>query len=245
MWKDCVICCTMNRLPKKITPDSLLDTFVQVHYSLSIAKEEMLIAVRSLLAPDFSVIEPTAELEDVGVKPDETMLFGQGIVFRVRENLTSFTCSEGYLGWPRYSQLIKQVIQRMYDAGWIVEFPRVSVRYINALPWAPLNQQLRVTFPALPNLPAPSHTYYQTNLTTEEGFQILIALTDHPEAIEKEKNEGPFSLFDVGVMRTTPSPLKNLTELSSLLDKIHSIEKEVFFGLISPEFLVKLNPEYE
>jgi uncharacterized protein (TIGR04255 family) len=242
----------MNRLPKKITPDSLLDTFVQVHYSLRIAKEAMLVEVRNLLLPDFSFIEPTAELENVGMQPDDALLFGHGILFRVGEHLTSFTCSEGYLGWPRYSELIKQVIKRMYEKNWIIEFPRVSVRYINALPWAPLNQQLQVQFPALPNLPAPEHTYYQTSLKTQDGFQISIALTDHPETIETDhpgstenSESGPFSLFDVGIMHVPLVPVQDLAEVFKQLDKAHQLEKEVFFGLISPEFLLKLNPEYD
>lgn len=242
----------MTRLPKKITPDSLLDTFVQIHYSLRIAKEEMLVEVRNLLAPEYSFIEPIAELENAGMKNDEALLFGQGIVFRVREHFTSFTCSEGYLGWTRYSDLIRQVINRMYEKNWIAEFPRVSVRYINALPWAPLNQQLQVQFPALPNLPAPDHTYYQTSFKTQDGFQISIALTDHPETIETDhpgsmenSESGPFSLFDVGIMHTPQAPVQDLAEVFKQLDKAHQLEKEVFFGLISPEFLLKLNPEYD
>lgn len=78
MLEVCVICHTMNRLPKKITPDSLLDTFVEVHYSLRVSKEERLISTRSLLAPEFSYIEPTVDLESAGMKSDEALLFGQG-----------------------------------------------------------------------------------------------------------------------------------------------------------------------
>jgi uncharacterized protein (TIGR04255 family) len=130
-----------ERIPKRITPDSLLDTFVQVHYILKIDKGRLLDSIKNILEPDFTPVGLDDEArKKAGVIDDEVLFSGQGIIFRIREKLVSFTCSEGYIGWKRYSPLIRKVLQKMCDADWINVFPRVSIRYINSLPWAPLSR---------------------------------------------------------------------------------------------------------
>lgn len=233
----------MERIPKKITPDSLLDTFVQVHYSLRVTKEQMLAAISGILAPEFSSVTMAAQDEqEIVVREDEVLFSGSGILFRVREKLASFNCSEGYIGWDKYRTLIELALQKMCEADLIVEFPRVSVRYINSLPWAPLNKQVRVKFPSLPHLSASEHTLFQTTGHNEQGFQINLVVTDNARIADAD--DKPVSLFDISVAHTTPIPMRTLEVALTELDKAHMIEKEVFFGMLSQDFLATLNPEY-
>jgi len=233
----------VGRIPKKITPDSLLDTFVQVHYLLRIEKEILLSSANELFDSDFSLVKLSGEIKQSPEFRDDEILFsGRGIFFRIREKFVSFTCSEGYIGWVKYRPLIQDVLQRMYDANWISAFPRISIRFINSLPWAPLGSQVKLKFPELPHLPKSEHTLYQTSGYNPGGFQIDVVLTDNARLAGSD--EEPVSLFDIGVAKTTPIPMESLQEALSELDKAHTIEKEVFFGMLSPEFLATLNPEY-
>lgn len=244
----CVTCILMTNLPTKITPDSLLETFVEVRYTLlaqanGIKLEE---SFGPVLAPDFIIAQPAPPADGtppLDNEPDEVLLYGQGIIFRIRTDSISFTCSEGYLGWPQYQLLIQQVLTRIFQTGRISKFTRLGLRYINALPWAPLNQQLQVKLPDLPGLSTPEHTLYQTTLRTPDGYRVVLVLTDRPDAVEE--TSGPVSLFDVDIMWEPAQPITELAELFHQIDRAHTREKEVFFGLLSPEFLRELNPQYE
>ena len=51
------------------------------------------------------------------------------------------------------------------------------------------------------------------------------------------------SVIDIDVF--FEGEIKDLDTLLSILDEIHSKEKEIFFSFLKPEYIETLNPKYE
>ena len=97
----------MTRLPKKITPDALLETYVEVYYTTKSPAEVAFRKFYEVLTQDFDYLRPPAQVLNsvLGGQiqiQDEPLFRGQGIPFRLRDGFVGISCSADYLGWPLY-----------------------------------------------------------------------------------------------------------------------------------------------
>ena len=236
----------MTRLPKKITPDALLETYVEVYYTTKSPAEVAFGKFYEVLTQDFDYLRPPAQVLNSVLggqiqTQDEPLFRGQGIQFRLRDGFVGISCSAEYLGWPLYRQRLSQVLQHLTVTGEILAFTRVGLRYINALPWRPANEQLLVQLPTLPTGLIVEQFRYWAQLRTDDGYQVNLMLSDDQRVVGRE---GPQSLFDLDII-WEHGPLATLSEVLAKLDETHQREKEVFFGLLNPAYLASLNPQYE
>jgi uncharacterized protein (TIGR04255 family) len=63
------------------------------------------------------------------------------------------------------------------------------------------------------------------------------------QATNREPEVIPTSIIDVDVIRE-PLEIEKIDDLAGIIDQVHEIEKEVFFSLLTDDFLKTLNPEY-
>lgn len=230
-----------SSLPIRITPHALLETLVEVQYTPRTHFELALGAFHRVLQPDFVYERQLMGLFDPGTTPTEALFQGQGILLRVRPESLIFNCIEGqYLGWHHYFDIIEQVVRRLHGTSEIAAFTAISVRYINALPGVLLNEQLQVKLPLLGGLPTPQSTQYRATIAADDGLLIVLNLADNQRIPGRT---GVRSVFDVTVRADTTSD--DLPRLFERLNQAHTREKEVFFGLLDPEYLTSLQPEYE
>jgi uncharacterized protein (TIGR04255 family) len=240
-----------TRLPVRITPHALLATLVEVNYTPRTHSELALGAFyQALQGIGFVYERQLMGLVEHRANPTEPLFQGQGISLRVRPNTLVFNCiadeasqapeQSDYLGWPRYSDVIQQVIRRLHETEQIAAFPSVAVRYINALPGLQLNEQLQMKLPALGDLPAPETTFYRATFADVKGFQVTLSLADNQRV---PGQQGVRSVFDITVR--APTPEADLPTLFRRLDEAHTCEKHVFFDLLDPSYLERLQPEYK
>ncbi|WP_375417291.1 TIGR04255 family protein [uncultured Hymenobacter sp.] len=236
----------MSRLPKKITPDALLETYVEVHYTTNSPVEVAFGKFYTALINDFEYLRPPAQLLNSVLggqiqAQDEPLFRGQGVQFRLRDGYLGVSCSAEYLGWSIYQQRLSHILQLLMETGEIVRFTRIGLRYINALPWRPANEQLLVQLPTLPPELIMEQFQYRAQLRTTDGYRVNLMLSDSQRVAGRQ---GPQSLFDLDII-WEQAPLTTLQEALSKLDETHRREKEVFFGLLNPDYLASLKPEYE
>lgn len=227
-------------LPIRITPHALLETFVEVYYTPRTHSELALGEFYRVLQPDFTYERQLMGVVEHRINPAEALFQGQGVLLRVRPGSLVFNCVEGkYLGWPQYTKIIQEVVTRLYNTKEIADFPRIGVRYINALPGVLLNEQLQMKLPALGGLPTPESTQYRATIASPDGFHIVLNLADNQRVPGRP---GVRSVFDISVRAETITA--DLAQLFQRLDQAHTREKEVFFGLLDPGYLAQLQPEY-
>lgn len=236
----------MNKPPKKITPDALLEAYVEVHYTTKSPSEVAFGKFHSALITEFDYLRPPAQVLNslMGAQiqaQDEPLFRGQGVQFRIREGFVGISCSANYLGWERYRQQLERILKHLDAAEEITAFNRIGLRYINALPWRPANEQLLVQLPALPTGLRLEQFRYRAQLRTDDGYRVNLMLSDDQRVAGRD---GPQSLFDLDIIWDLYS-LATLSEVMTKLDETHDKEKEVFFGLLHPDYLASLKPEYE
>lgn len=247
-------------LPIRINPHALIAALVAVSYSPQGSIEQTIEAFRQVLQQAGFVDEShlVAALEDKPGTP-KALFRGQGVSVQLQASAIVFNGVEGkkagndtaaepadeYIEWVRYFPIIQQVLTGLYNTGAAVNFPHLVVRYINALPGLPLNEQLRVKLPPLDSLPTPTSALYRATFaevqTTENGtaFEVELSLADQQRVAGRT---GKHSVFDVTVR--APTVGLTLEALLQRVDEAHTCEKQVFFGLLEPGYRDSLQPVY-
>ena len=247
----------MARVPLQIDPHLLLDTLVEVQYSTSEPAEVVFGDFYRALTSDsaFTYLPSLSEIATPGPGDvqfqTEPCFLGLGIVLYIKQGQVVFNSINGndsqdpqkhYPGWPRYREIIADVLQRLHNTGHIITYSQVGVRYINGLPWGPMNKQLALQLP--PDLPGelvPDHTHFRVSLRHPDQFFVNLALGDSRQI---PGQEGRRSVFDVDVRWQAPKPITDLQVLLARLDQAHGLEKEVFFGVLQEEYVKSLHPRY-
>jgi uncharacterized protein (TIGR04255 family) len=251
---------TNTLLPIRISPHALLAALVAVSYTprndSAQTREEFRQVLKQAGFTDES--ELLAALGNEIGKP-EALFRGQGVSIHLQANSIVFNGIEGkkvdsnanaeyndeYIGWSRYFPILQQVLSLLHSTGAVTDFSHTAVRYINALPNLPLNEQLQVKMPSLGNLPLPSSTLYRATFTDvrviESGqtFEVELSLADQQRVAGRT---GKQSVFDVTVRANTTG--LDLSTIFQRLSDAHTCEKQVFFGLLDSDYLESLNPVY-
>lgn len=247
-------------LPIRINPHALLAALVAVGYTPQTSIEQTREAFRQALQQG-GFTDESQQVAALGKKtgiPD-ALFRGHGVSVRFQASAIVFNGIEGrkgvneaadepadeYIGWPRYFAVIKQALTLLHNTGAASDFPHTAVRYINALPDLPLNDQLQVKLPTLGNLPSPTSTLYRATIndvrTEESGqaFEVELSLGDKQRVAGRT---GKQSVFDITVR--APTTGLELALLLHHINEAHTCEKQVFFGLLDPGYLESLKPVY-
>lgn len=146
-----------------------------------------------------------------------------------------------YPGWTAIELELKWLIERLKAAGFVGETERIGVRYIDFFSSDIFDAlQLGVQINDRPL------TKVQTDLTTvlrRDQLAIRLQVTNGAIVATKEGPK-PGSVLDVDAWFGPPEADLFANGLQSFAG-IHQTIKGLFFGLLKPDFLGKLNPTYK
>jgi uncharacterized protein (TIGR04255 family) len=229
-------------VPRKITPDYLKDTIVEIRYSSAVSSELMLGTVSNLLSPDGFTYTP-----DPNIAGNGNGFFVKDkirIQIPLPENIIIFNCIEdNYIGWDLYVLEIISVIEKLSEAEIIKSFNRTSIRYISEF----RNIEIFKNIKGAINVD-------ESGLKLENAILRLTDETDNTKTFVTVTNKGKrvlpqtreiinSSLVDINVFESF-NPISDVNILKEKLEQLHRKQKETFFCLISDEFFQTLNPEY-
>jgi uncharacterized protein (TIGR04255 family) len=247
-------------VPKKINPDNIINAVVEVKYSSNypfelqagllfpVFDETYTYTSRLLKSPHpyLSMISPPfleAPLNLNGV----SLFYNDKISVRIAPNSFVISCLDKYIGWHEFGPQIEKVIATITKAGYITKWNRVGLRYITEYVNTDLKECTHFSF----RFGIPESTSSLTGFHTEfeyQGIKVIINLSNQIP-VPRQPSPGavpeiiPTSLIDVDAIKES----LDITEQKALLEeieKVHDMEKEVFFSLLTEEFIETLNPEY-
>ena len=245
------------RLPKKITPDNLKDTLVEIRYAKDIVPELLPGLALGILKPMGFAYIPASNSNINILDNNQQIAFGIGAGnagFFVKEhvrihfnpNQIVFNCiSDKYVGWEAYFEIITKVTGSLFDNGIIQSFSQLSIRYISEFKHIDIYQAIKGTIDV-------SNTGLKLDnsilrLTDESGnLKIFVTLTNKAKRISASLQGQQIieaSLIDINIYENF-NPISDFDALKTKLNEVHLKQKEVFFGLINDEFLETLKPEY-
>ncbi len=237
------------KIPKKITPDFIRDSFVEIRFASEYPFEVTLgIFVNAFEGTDFQFATklPTAnralskeqsELEKLFTL-STFFLYNDKIKIQFQPGTIIFNCLEDYVNWQNYMPLIQDSMQRIQDSKVVHVFERVGLRYINEFKGYDLNKILNFSIP----FTLENHEFRVATSKIEfnsDGYRVNVGVTSHPVV----EGESKSNLLDIDVFRSGLNITKS-DELFPIIETCHVKEKTVFFSLLNPEFLSSLNPEY-
>lgn len=242
------------KLPKKITPDNLLDTIVELRMQI----QQPLELIAGMLAPILSEIGyqfvslPNVNLQvskgnQVAIEVEQrsnnvpVLFVKHAIRVLVTPDRVSVNCERGkYVGWTKYSEEIIAIIDAIIKSKIVKSFNRVSIRYVSEYREESILNKIKYNVASDNELGlAPREVKLTSSV---DNMKVFVTLSD---CITRKTPEGVtnVSLFDVNIYESCEDTLK-LDIIINLLNKVHNAEKINFFGLLKEEFINARNPEY-
>lgn len=245
-------------IPKKITPDHLKDTIVEIRFNSGFPLDLMPGIALTLLSPLGFTYAPVQNSNiALGVGQGQQISIGLGdqnrsgvftkeaVRIQFIGNIIAFNCFEGkYLGWNNYYKIIKDVINQFTVKKFIKSFDRVAIRYISEFKDIDILGNVKGCF-GLDETPAELSLQNSIVRLAKENsnIKIFVTLTNRTKKRLLDGSIIEASLFDVNVFENLP-PNSTFDSLMKSLENVHLKQKEAFFETISNEFKDSLNPEY-
>ncbi|MBI2269018.1 MAG: TIGR04255 family protein [Bacteroidetes bacterium] len=234
----------MIKIPKKITPDPIIDSIVELRFKPVINKDEVFGKIFSELNNSFQIYQPS-QIPKIRIQDNvfayvaDATISNQDYSIGIGSNVISFNCKDGYKGWGNYFALIKSVLLRISEKGIIEQIERIGVRYINFF------SEIEVITKHL-NLfidysRKNEYVTKRTSFITEISQGIFSHRINIADGAILNKKSG--SLIDID---TSTNEIKsNISEdLFNQIEACRIEEKKLFFTLLKEDFIEKFNPEY-
>ncbi len=147
-----------------------------------------------------------------------------------------------YPGWEDFGSEISHMLTLLNNERIISEVERIGLRYINFFPGANMWAHIRAKV-SLDDNPMPSDDLFLRTKTVDGLLECNTQIA-HPAYAKTGQTVQAGSTIDLDastqeVHDTSPQAMVVLT------DQLHALEKRVFFGLLSPDFLATVNPVYD
>ena len=244
-------------IPSKITPDHLKDTIVEIRFDSAIPLDLLAGTALTLLGPQGFIYTPAPDNNiSFGVGQNQQISIGlnapnksgffikDSIRIQFISNIIAFNCLiDKYVGWTIYSETIKKVSRLFVDNGLIKSFNRISIRYISEFEGVEILHNIKGQINISDTVLGLKDSVLR--LTKDiDNIKTFVTLTNSTKKIIPTTNQIlEVSLVDINVFETL-SQNSLIDVFEEKLEKVHLLQKEVFFGLISDPFLKSLNPEY-
>jgi uncharacterized protein (TIGR04255 family) len=245
------------QLPKKITPDSIINAVVEVKYESKVPFELLIgllfpvfddsytYTAKPLKNPSALIINPMQELAmNLG---GQSLLYNDKISIRLLPSAFVFSCLGKYIGWDLFRAEIEKVLKIIGNTGYVIKWNRLGLRYITEYLKTDLKDCTKFSFTfGFPEVQSLSTTFH--NEFEYKGAKVIMNLnnkipTVRQQEINKTLEVVPSSIIDVDVIKD-PLSLEKVEEIMDVMEEVHTYEKEVFFTLLTEDFLKTLHPEY-
>ena len=146
-----------------------------------------------------------------------------------------------YTTWESYYEEIQTVFEKIKEIDFISNVLRVGLRYINFFAddiWENINISVKV----IENKIAGEEIFLRTVLLKDD-YKVMLQAGNQLKLEENNLVVGRASIIDIDTSIEGEN-INFFEDMNSILEKGHSIEKEIFFGLLKDNFLESLNPEY-
>ena len=245
----------MPVLPIRLRPDPLVSSTVELRFEPLLDRKAVVGAVYYKLREQFPVLETlTTEAlpealrpsgPDFCYRPQVRASNDQFRVYLAEQSITVGVVGT-YPGWQAFSDTIQDVLRQVHGLGVVGEVQRLGLRYVsffegNALP----GFKLTLNLPGHDGQQLPSSVLMRLPAVGCEHLLQLANFIDRSQASGLPAEAGIVgTVVDIDTEPTQP-PTDFFTQPAHWLDLLHLAEKELFYGLLTDEFLHTLHPEYQ
>jgi uncharacterized protein (TIGR04255 family) len=248
----------VDKLPIKLTSETLVDSVFEVRFSKTIPLSSILPGIFYNKLDGKKVISqtPIATLPKNVRDNDPNLKYAPFVrvvwdkfILLIGDHNVAFGCQMPYPGWTCFKKNIIMILEVLSSVEAIQSIGRYSMKYVDLLPYIDLKDQINAI-----NLKIQLGEYllanemfqFRTEINKGEyknAVQIVAAATV-TLADQKTKKQG--LVIDIDTISDTNIKITDfLIGISDKLDNIHNINKCMFFSCLTPNTLKDLGPIYE
>lgn len=236
------------KLPRKIDPDRIKDSIVEVKFTSQLPYEIYLGQIyQSLDETYFYTNRPS--INHKGIQSElklfsfpVSLFYNDKITIGIQPGSIIFNCKDKYITWGFYFPEIIKVLKHIHTSECIQSFNRVGIRYISEYPDTDIESITKFSFSF--GFPEVSYDDYSFRLEyKKDSFRVILNLSSKIPTINADLQKKTISSIDIDII----SGDLEILELESLIDiinQVHNLEKITFFNLLQEKFLKSLNPQY-
>jgi uncharacterized protein (TIGR04255 family) len=239
-----------DRLPTRIDPCPILEAIAEVRFVTAVAEEVILGMLYAEVRERFpeSVKLPVAAIPLEARALNPALIYQPAVQFHSKEFLIQVGSRvvglaikpKQYLGWDRMRTEIAYLLEALKKAAFISEAERLAVRYINFFE-EDVYPKIKVEV-LLESKPYRAHEMAILTTFTKGAATARLSVANNVVATIEGKAV-PGSVLDIDVWFSSLD-FDLFEQGLEKFDEAHLLLKQIFFGLLRPEFLASLNPKY-
>lgn len=164
---------------------------------------------------------------------------------QIGEHVVSLNCRRPYSGWSNFSKDIRSLAAALQRTGLIRTLERFSLKYIDLIELDPpadlghLNLDLKLGEHQISTKPV----QLRTEIREEDVIHIVQVVSPAEVVLPGHEKRWKGVLLDIDTIRPL-SETQSWDELERCLDGAHMSCKRMFYSLLKPETVERLEPEY-
>jgi len=245
-----------NKIPIRLRKEPLLEAVWEIRFSgtkSSIADLLPGMLFNALPGKYRNIVRlPAADIPAPIVEHDKNLRYAPKIrlengnqAVQIGEHVVSLSCRRPYTGWNQFSADIRDLARAVQDTGLIESLERFSLKYIDLIE---LEQPVGLGCLSL-DLKLGAHeistkpVQLRTEIKEDDLMHIVQIVSPAEVSLPGVQDRLKGVLLDIDTIKYLDKK-ESWGELDGRLDDVHMACKRMFFSLMKPETVDKLEPEY-
>lgn len=243
------------KYPKTIEPCPIVEAIIEIRYDSDFPGDAIFGSIYALLdlRKDFPRVEqqPITQIPELVRNQDENLKYqtcyvlsrDDALQLRIGPHSIVFACINKYVGWNTFFAFASDYVKNLLKINTFKRIERIGLRYVNLFQFSILPKtNLKVSMP--------SGEIVDDSLTMriekKDAPFVKIVQVSNTVGIQSPSFNGAGSLIDIDcISPNSIAPPFNEKSILDTIDIMHSQEKELFFQLLTADFIKSLNPKYE
>ncbi len=231
------------KIPKKLTPDPVLDSMIVVHIELATpfvlfasrlfhSFKENLDFFQNNSGNNIS-ITPQDKGFSAYFESNASFLANQEIKIQLTESKLVFNSNERYIGWDILSGYVQDVLKVVVEEELISKVSRVGLRFINQFEETDISSIVSSTTSYVPEcIKIEGDTkFINHNLQFVDKNEQKVSLS-----LVSTKGERNVCSIDVDIIKENFASA-NTDSIYQIIETLHDTEKKIFFNIVDATFL--------
>lgn len=242
-------------LPKRIEPNRIKDSLVEVRFTSKLPYEIYLGLIYKSLEVNYKYTNrPQNPQKTINLPIDgdreiklslgsgSSLFYNDFIKFEIQRGAIIFNCFDKYVSWEIYKDEIIKVLRHLHNSNVVELYNRIGVRYISEYQDLDIKDITKFEFTfGLPEVSSDNYSFKAEYIRYES--RIIISLTSRLPVVTSDAQKKIVTAIDIDVIKEK-FDTSDLDNLIQVLEDAHEVEKMTFFSLLKDDFLQSLNPEY-
>ena len=241
-----------KRMPLRLEKCPLVDALIEIRFESSIIGSAIFGIIYNLIRNDYK--GPVTNLPSLQVpeqirKNDPNLKFkplyrieAEKYIIQIGDDVLCISSKIPYTGWGEFSSRTIELIKKISGENIINRVLRIGHRYVNFFE-GDIMDKLTISKPTISG-------YQTNNILVRTEIRDCDDFIDTVQITNSAMYKSPFntdtllgSLIDIDSFKEYGNNYF-LENLESEINKVHTCEKNMFFSLLTEEFLNSLNPVY-